>query len=202
MRDEGECLGACRNSRWSALTQPLPDRSRLHRGRCHRAIVGRSRRTGDHAARQQARNVDPARSKGDVYDYLSGAALAFKSLPGHGNDAAAAARPVFITGHVSDDAEHEHHAAPTVSTVFTVASSIDIGSMRLDGAVFCEAGSPDFSLPWVPFRDSADKARRAERCRLCLHDLLHGWIVRHVQNAQVCTTSPPHGVNAFIAADE
>jgi hypothetical protein len=58
---------------------------------------------------------------------------------GHGDDAAPAALPVFITGHLSDDAEHEHHATPTLSAVVTVASSIDIGSMRLDGAVFCEA---------------------------------------------------------------
>ena len=166
----------------------------------HSRPISAHRRSRGSSASEERRSCPAHR---DVCDYLSGAALAFKSLPqAMAMTRPAAALPVFITGHPSDDAEHEHHAAPTVSTVFTVASSIDIGSMRLDGAVFCEAGSPDFSLPWVPFRDSADKARRAERCRLCLHDLLHGWIVRHVQNAQVCTTSPPHGVNAFIAADE
>lgn len=60
----------------------------------------------------------------DVYDYLSGAALAFKSLP----QAMAMTWPQprcrsSSPGTLSDDAEHEHHATPTVSTVVTVASS-------------------------------------------------------------------------------
>lgn len=57
----------------------------------------------------------------DVYDYLSGAALAFKSLP-HAmamtwsQPRRRPSSPGTCQMAVSDDAEPEHHATPTVST--------------------------------------------------------------------------------------
>lgn len=131
LRDEASALRACRNSCGPALAQPLPDRGRLHHGRCYRTMVGCSRPTrsrGSVSKRGTEILLDPK----DVYDYLSGAVLAFKSLP----QAMAMTWPQprcrpSSPGTLSDDAEHQHYATPTVITVASSRAASTSGACDL-----------------------------------------------------------------------